>query len=1029
MTELSFRDLILHFLQKDYTIRAGIANDLSLHIEKIYDDYIIGSDDKKKIQRDISELIKVLNKMYNTILARIKTNALNPKTKDDALFQNLDAPLKDFIGTSITNIDSITDIINLLRTYNPSIIKKLRMGEFKQIDQQLKMIGSKYGLGSLNNILSIYYSPCYNYVIPENVMKTLAIYNKMLIPIAITEIKSTSTDNISCNYFEGNDDRYEILLENVFVLTVSLKSPNKSYEILGYMNIDCLNSVIRTSQICINFIYERKKKISDAVDKLGNIAKGFRTIYLKNLSLGDILCLDDQSIKKKITDDYYKYIKYSNMNFKKVMEEFLQVEFKIKFQIIKFLLMGQTSSINVAGLLFGLTKDYKDSKDNRSKPTIIADIIYKNLNYPAQIKLRKSNVLIKQELERLKALNYEDVDMKKQIITNKNMPQHVKKIALEKIEEMKSGSSEYYKQMQYVKILIDYPWIGDNDTDIFTTMKSDLDKCRSFLDNSKNKLDKIVYGHDECKSVILELLGKWFTNPNSMGKAIGLRGPPGVGKTLLAKGLGDVLGIPFTQINVGGVEDGSVLSGHSFTYSGAQPGIIIRKMIDAGSPRCIMFFDELDKSCTKHGINEVFNVLIHVTDSNTNTHFNDKFFQEVTFPLNKVLFVFSYNDRDKIDKILLDRMEEIEIMAYTMDDKIKITKDYMLKEISEGIGIDTGSIVINDPEINYLTESFTFEAGVRELKRKLETLFLKLNMDRIYAREPFNTGKIFSKESPIIVTQAMIDNYLKKPQIHIKKVHTTDEIGVINGLYATTVGSGGIIPILIYKHHMGKDQKFVLKLTGSQGKVMKESIMFAFTIAMNMIKDKYITTFINSYPSGLHIHTPDGATPKDGPSAGSAFTVAFISRILGKKIKHNIAMTGEIELNGRITAIGGLEYKLTGAKRANVNLVFVPKENEDDYIKIKRKNPKMFDDTFRVIIVEHIFDIVDYALIDDKPKKDKDLTYEKTFNSNTYLERDKNSNKMKKIMAPKTKREDTTSEESNSDTNNEESESSEVSSE
>jgi ATP-dependent Lon protease len=192
---------------------------------------------------------------------------------------------------------------------------------------------------------------------------------------------------------------------------------------------------------------------------------------------------------------------------------------------------------------------------------------------------------------------------------------------------------------------------------------------------------------------------------------------------------------------------------------------------------------------------------------------------------------------------------------------------------------------------------------------------------------------------------------------------------------------------------------------------MKESVLFAFTIAMNLIKDNYITQFLDSHSGGLHIHTPDGATPKDGPSAGSAFTTAFISRILGRKIKKNIAMTGEIEANGNITAIGGLEYKLMGSKRAGVNLVFVPKENEDDFKKITDKNKTLVDDKFKIIIVNHITDILDYALIDDKfvskLKKDIDITYEKTFDWTLYIDRSKNSNAIKTILN-KTKNKQTT---------------------
>jgi endopeptidase La len=1001
MSELTVRDLIVHIMQKDYKIRSNISTNLSIHIEKLYDNYIIGSDEKKRLQKNINEIVNMLNK---TIINQVKLRLSN----DDKKNNFLNDQVKKYLNINSNELETIENLLEIMRTYKINL-NGIKPISFKNIDISIKNISTEIGLGNIDDILKIFISSIYkNLFKKQHDIKFLDFLNKYAVPLSVNiqnynetndiiKIKYKNTDN-------DKDEKYEMLLENFYEIEIGSFLVKKSIIITCYFELDSINSIIRSCQLTADFLHERKNVILDTVNLMKHINKNFRNIYVKNLTYCDILCSDTVTIKKKIIDDYHRYIKYSGMTFKNIMKEFLEVDFKTKFLIIKFLLMGPVNSINVAGLLFGLTKDYKEGKDSKSKPTLISDIIFKNLNYPAQMKLKKSNILLKQELDKLKTLNYEDVDLKKQIITNKNMPQHIKKLAIEKLEEMKSGSSEYYKQLQYVKILIDYPWCGKDDDDLFTSIGGDLERCRKMLEECKNKMDKKVYGHDECKNVIIELLGKWFTNPKSLGKAIGLVGPPGVGKTLFAKALGDVLGIPFTQVNVGGVEDGSVLAGHSFTYSGAQPGLIVRKMIEAGSPRSIMFFDELDKASTKHGINEVFNILIHVTDPNSNSNFNDKFFQEVTFPLNKVLFIFSFNDADKVDKILLDRMELIDVSAYNMDDKIKIVKGYLLDEITNGVGIDEKCIDIEDDDIGYIVESFTFEAGVRDLKRKLESILLKMNLDRIYNREPFGNDIEFNKNKPIVISRDLIDRYLKKPKISVKKIHSTDEIGMINGLYATTSGSGGIIPILVYKHRMGNN-KFSLKLTGSQGKVMKESVLFAFTIAMNLIKDNYITQFLDSHSGGLHIHTPDGATPKDGPSAGSAFTTAFISRILGKRIKKNIAMTGEIEANGNVTAIGGLEYKLMGAKRAGVNLIFVPKENEDDFKKITDKNKTLIDDKFKIIIVNHITDILDYALIDDKIvsklKKDNDNTYEKTFDWTQYIDTSKNSKAVKTLLDKK----------------------------
>lgn len=830
--------------------------------------------------------------------------------------------------------------------------------------------------------------------------------------------------------------KYEVLLDNCYKVTVKMKIPNINIITVGYFNYDAVNVLVRTSKINTYYINVKNSMLQRYVENSADsVDTNFKTVYTKNLQIGDILMHNGESLRKKITDDYYNiYSKCVSTKFRTIMGEFLKMDLASKYSMLKILLMGHKDTIKYAGLLYALTKDqHRDSKNNYS---ILSNILYRNLNYPLQCKLKKSGYYIKDEMDRLKEMSCEDVDLKKQILISMTMPDNVKKIAMMKIDEMKNNNSEYYKYYQYVKCLIDYPWPNKNEVDMFNSFGDDMDKCREFLDKMMEDMNSIVYGHLECKNIISELVAKWMSNSDSMGKAIGLCGPPGVGKTLIAQGLGKVLGIPLKQINVGGMDDAAVLCGHSITYSGAQYGMIVRKMCEAGKTRTILFFDELDKACPRHGINEIFNVLIHATDTNTNKNFNDKYFQEVQFPLNNVLFIFSFNDKSLIDKILLDRMQIVDVSAYSVNDKVQIVKDFLMNEILKEFGLEKGSITLCNDTIVELIDDYTFEAGVRGLKRKLDTICSKVNIDRMYKRGPFKDIDDFGLDNPIAIKISDVRRYLSKPKISIKKIHKTHEVGILSGLYATTVGSGGIIPILMYKNHMGMS-KFTLRLTGSQGKVMRESIMFSFTIAMNCVKNEYREKFLKRYRSGLHIHTPDGATKKDGPSAGSAFTTAFISKILNKHIKRDIAMTGEIEINGLITEIGGLEYKLIGAKKAGVKLVFCPRENADDIAKIKKNNPtfmtiwnpendpvtdKLIDecdreiekrqkeideqheklhddekvvkdpDEFRVLIVDSIHDILKYALIDDISKtRTNYCTYKSYFTPIKYIGDDEDS--------------------------------------
>jgi ATP-dependent Lon protease len=389
-------------------------------------------------------------------------------------------------------------------------------------------------------------------------------------------------------------------------------------------------------------------------------------------------------------------------------------------------------------------------------------------------------------------------------------------------------------------------------------------------------------------------------------------------------------------------------------------------MVEMGKSRCILYFDELDKACSKHGsINEITSILIHLTDPNMNKTFQDRFFQGVDFPLDKVIMIFSYNDSNLVDPILLDRLKQIEVNAYTISDKIKIVKEFIIPEIAESVGLLNESwINIPDSIIEWLVENYTNEAGVRSIKRKIEQIFLTLNLERLRLTNSNITNNIIDKDTIIRI--------LDKPKNDETRIHDKASVGIISGLYATANGDGGIIPIQIFNNFSSNTSPYEIKLTGKQGDVMKESVHCSLTAAIN-----YIRTNLNKYPEiknldehlinyfkyGFHVHAPSTSTPKDGPSAGCAFTSAFISRILNKPIRNDVAMTGEVELTGKITKIGGLNFKLNGAKKAGVKLVFVPKENENDLVDIKLKYPNLINEDFQVKYFEYIDEIIDLILI------------------------------------------------------------------
>jgi len=1005
---------IKYLIRSEYSLRSEIFTNISNHIDNLNQKSIIHHTNRNKYIVSLNNLIKKLNDSYNKIIRiyKKKNYVLTERERDLIETKNYEG-LYEYISMlknqKVVNADEDRIKLDYFEECDQDMLSLMeQVGSMKISDMVKLVVGNKYdeclAISSSEHSLREFVQDNKKTLTLDVMMKemhnSMALFNiidQSFTPVEIYCKKGMDITSILVKKF-GYDDRFsvgseesskfkfEIMMENCYRITIKIKNPNLVFVAIGFFNYDVIGTKIATSQICNNFIHCKKKLLIEYVKENAHINKSYKSIYLANLSLGEILCYKGDEMIDRMLSDYGLYTKACKPNFKETINDFVNVNLSKKFNMLKCLLLGPKDSVKRAAMLFGMAKDqYRDTKNNE---ICCADILYRNLNHSQQLKLKRTGQHIKQDMDRIKKITSDDIDLKQQCLMNNSMSDYIKKCALSRLEEMKSSNSDYHKNHQYVKTLVEYPWVSPNYEDMFTTIGGNREKCKEKLKQIKTDLDLNVFGHEECKNVMCDIVGKWFSNPNSMGKAIGLEGPPGVGKTLIASGLGKVLGIPYQEFHLGGLEDGSVLAGHSFTYSGAQPGLIVTKMVAAGEPRTILFFDELDKACTKHGINEIFNILIHVTDQNTNDKFNDKFFQDIPFPLNKCVFVFSFNDRSKIDPILLDRMEIITINPYSLNDKLQIGKNYLMPELMDGVGIERDSLVMTPQTIEYLISNYTLEAGVRSLKNKMEKIFLKLNIDRIYGRGPFKQKEKFSKENPIRLNKQHVIKYLGKPKMTIDRIHDTDQIGVVNGMYATTVGAGGILPILVYPARNASTQ-FKLEITGKQGKVMKESINFSWTIAKNCVKADTIKKFYQNNPGGIHVHNPDGATPKDGPSAGSGYTTAFISRITGCAVKHEIAMTGEIGIGGMITAIGGLECKLSGAKVAGVRLVFVCKKNIDDVRKIKESNPSLFNlinpmgdkdvtkiidelckkknsnvGDFKIIMVNTIFDVVRYALVD-----------------------------------------------------------------
>lgn len=484
-----------------------------------------------------------------------------------------------------------------------------------------------------------------------------------------------------------------------------------------------------------------------------------------------------------------------------------------------------------------------------------------------------------------------------------------------------------------------------------------------YLSQVKSELDESIHGHNTAKSQMQKIIGQWISGEQT-GYCFGFEGSPGIGKTSLAKkGLSNCLkdenGVsrPFAFIALGGSANSTTLEGYGYTYVNSTWGRIADILMESKCMNPIIYIDELDKvSKTDHG-KEIIGILTHLIDPTQNDVFQDKYFAGINIDLSKALFIFSYNDPDQIDRILLDRIHRIKFDNLTVTDKIVIVEKHILPEIHRKMGFSPDTVILRPEIIEYLVEKYTLEPGVRKLKEVIFDLFGEINMQMLNGNSELKI--------PVIITESDIETKYLKTYVKIdeRKIHHAPKVGIINGLWANVLGKGGIIPIEVVKYPSSTYMQ--LKLTGMQGDVMKESMNVACSLAWNLSShEKQKVIGDNMQGNGIHIHCPEGAVSKDGPSAGTAITVAIYSLFNEKQIKNDIAITGEISLQGTITAIGGLEMKILGGIRAGVKTFIFPEENKSDYNKVYDKySDTGILDNIKFISVTNIHDVLPHVFV------------------------------------------------------------------
>lgn len=543
--------------------------------------------------------------------------------------------------------------------------------------------------------------------------------------------------------------------------------------------------------------------------------------------------------------------------------------------------------------------------------------------------LREQMKAIQKELGEKEGRLAEVEELREQL-QNFSAPEEVKEKVvkeIDRLEKIPTTSAEGGVIRTYVEWLLELPWEK--------TTSDDLN-----IQQAEKILNEDHYGLEKAKERILEYLAVQKLVNKLKGPILCFVGPPGVGKTSMARSIARALNRQFVRISLGGVRDEAEIRGHRRTYVGAMPGRIVQGMKTAGSANPVFLLDEIDKmSMDFRG--DPASALLEVLDPNQNTTFSDHYI-EVPFDLSKVLFITTANSVYNIPRPLLDRMETLYISGYTELEKEKIAKQYLLPKQIQEHGLKPENIQIHSGAIRRLIRNYTREAGVRNLERTIGTLCRKAAKEIVGGRK-----------KRFVVTEKSLHKYLGPMKFRYGVIEEKDQVGVATGLAWTEVG-GDILSVEVTLIP-GKGK---LTLTGKLGDIMKESAQAAFSYIRSRAEEWKIDPDFHE-KNDIHIHVPEGAIPKDGPSAGITMATAIVSALTGIPVSKNVAMTGEITLRGRVLPIGGLKEKSLSAHRAGIKHILIPKDNEKDLVDI----PKSVLKDLKVTPVSHMDEILEFALV------------------------------------------------------------------
>ena len=532
---------------------------------------------------------------------------------------------------------------------------------------------------------------------------------------------------------------------------------------------------------------------------------------------------------------------------------------------------------------------------------------------------------------------YSDVKHYEEALAKLKADAEVKEKIKKEIARFKTimgSSSESAVERGYIETLLELPW-------------NKASKDNNDINRAEEILERDHYGLEKVKERIVEYLAVRCLTSKGEAPILCLVGPPGTGKTSIAKSIAEALNKKYIRICLGGVRDEAEIRGHRKTYVGAMPGRIANGLKQAGVCNPLMLLDEIDKVSSDYK-GDTSSALLEVLDPEQNCHFRDHYV-ELPLDLSKVLFIATANDAGNIPRPLLDRMDIIEVTSYTANEKFHIAKEHLWEKQLRKNGLKDTQLSISDNALKAVIDQYTKEAGVRNLERKLGTVCRKAALEILKSRNGKKEKQVQDKS--IRVNSQKLEKYLGKPKYSVDMANEKDDVGIVRGLAWTSVGGDTLqIEVNIMP---GKGE---IELTGKLGDVMKESAMTGISFIRSIApKYKIAPEFFKE--NDFHIHIPEGAVPKDGPSAGITMATAVLSAITDTPVKAKVAMTGEITLRGRVLPIGGLKEKLLAAKSAGITTVLVPEKNEKDVAEISNEIKAGME----ICLVESMEDVIPLA--------------------------------------------------------------------